>query len=84
MSGRRGAGHAASFYFVIARESGNVIRLIRREHAPEDTPTVIHLRAPCLGQRRHATLYASGMDLIHASRVLEDFDSACLRYPVAR
>ncbi|GAC1033227.1 hypothetical protein thsps21_40560 [Pseudomonas sp. No.21] len=84
MSGRGLQGMRLPFYFVIDRESGNVIRLIRRESVPDDTPTIIHLLAPCSGQRRHASLYASGRDLIHASHVLDDFDSACLRRRVAR
>lgn len=51
-------------YFVVARESGNIIRITRRDGPPTDTDTVVNLRASLQGLERYEKLLDSGQELI--------------------
>ncbi|MCY1420569.1 hypothetical protein D9M71_361960 [compost metagenome] len=51
-------------YFVVSRDSGNIIRITRRESPPDDTPTVFNVLALTSSQMRYESLYADGEDLI--------------------
>lgn len=58
-----------SAYFVIARGSGNIIRLIQRSTPPSDTDTVQNVYASTACQTRYQTLQAAGQDLINLRNV---------------
>ncbi|WP_342625568.1 hypothetical protein [Pseudomonas alkylphenolica] len=67
------------FYFVIARDTGNVIRVIQRDSRPANTRTLIHRSASIWHRDRYADYFASGKNLVHASQVLNDFNSSELQ-----
>ncbi|MNP81413.1 hypothetical protein D3C76_1797540 [compost metagenome] len=67
------------FYFVIARDTGNVIRVIQRDSRPVNTRTLIHRSASIRHRDRYADFFATGRNLIHASQVLEDFNNSELQ-----
>lgn len=67
------------FYFVIARDTGNVIRLIHRNSTPVNTSTVIHRCALAAFRRRYEAFSQAGEGLIHVSRVLDDFAGSELK-----
>ncbi|MHC6225658.1 hypothetical protein ACYU03_12940 [Pseudomonas sp. X10] len=67
------------FYFVIARDTGNVIRVIRRDSRPANTRTLIHRNASVAQRDRYADFYQSGQNLVHASTVLDDFANSELQ-----
>ncbi|WP_330114471.1 hypothetical protein SA496_22205 [Pseudomonas sp. JS3066] len=56
-------------YFVVARSSGNIIRITRRESPPDDTPTVFNVPISTSNQMRYDSLYADGADLISLQSV---------------
>lgn len=59
-----------SAYFVVARSSGNIIRITRRESPPDDTPTVFNVPISTSNQMRYDSLYANGEDLISLQSVI--------------
>ncbi|WP_137821455.1 hypothetical protein [Pseudomonas sp. D(2018)] len=56
-------------YFVVARGSGNIIRITRRESVPDDTPTVINVPVSTASLMRYEDLLARGEDLISLQSV---------------
>lgn len=56
-------------YFVVARCSGNIIRVIRRSSPPADSATVTNVYAACSSLHHYETLYESGQDLISLTSV---------------
>ncbi|MCY1279315.1 hypothetical protein D9M68_186620 [compost metagenome] len=56
-------------YFVVARSSGNIIRVTRRDHPPPDTETVVNLYASTESLHRYEQLRAWGHDLISLANV---------------
>lgn len=56
-------------YFVVARSSGNIIRLIRRSSPPDDSATVLNVYAASSCVHRYETLHESGQDLISLKSV---------------
>ncbi|MBB2497490.1 hypothetical protein [Aquipseudomonas ullengensis] len=58
-----------SAYFVIARSSGNIIRLIQRSSPPNDSPTVQNVYASIACVHRYQALQAAGQNLINLKNV---------------
>jgi|GEM_PF-6355791 len=66
------------FFFVIARDTGNVLRVIHRDSRPPNTPTLIHRSASTAQRTLYIDAYQTGRDIIHASQVLEGFSNSDL------
>ena len=58
-----------SAYFVIARGSGNIIRVIQRNSPPDDTATVQNVYASLACLHRYEALQATGQELINLRNV---------------
>lgn len=52
-------------YFVVARGSGNIIRVIQRSSPPSDTASVQNVYASTACMYRYEALQAMGQDLIN-------------------
>ncbi|WP_342245512.1 hypothetical protein [Pseudomonas sp. OTU5201] len=56
-------------YFVVARGSGNIIRITRRESVPDDTPTVINVPVSTASLMRYEDFHAHSEGLISLQNV---------------
>ncbi|MNN98142.1 hypothetical protein D3C81_2174600 [compost metagenome] len=56
-----------------------MIRVIQRDSRPANTRTLIHRSASIWHRDRYADYFASGKNLVHASQVLNDFNSSELQ-----
>lgn len=56
-------------YFVVARSSGNIIRITRRTSPPADTVTLLNVKASTASLHCYQALYAKGQDLISLDSV---------------
>ncbi|MBB1520539.1 hypothetical protein [Aquipseudomonas guryensis] len=58
-------------YFVVARCSGNIIRIIQRSSPPSDSDTVMNVHASTMSLHRYQSLFDAGHDLISLKSVLQ-------------